>query len=66
VLRQSTQPRAKIVDAVAALRAAAATRGLTTLDLAERALPGEVERTLDTVEHVLVTMPLGKLQRPAG
>jgi len=66
VLRQSTQRRAVIVDAVADLRAAAAARGLTTLDLAERALSAEVERTLDTVEHVLVTMPLGKLQRPAG
>ncbi len=25
-----------------------------------------MQHTLDTVEHVLVTMPLGKLQRPAG
>ncbi len=63
VLRQSSQPRAVTVEAVAALRGRT---GAPTLDLAERADPAATEHCLQAVELNLVQMPLGKLQRPSG
>ncbi len=66
VLNQSSQPRAVTVDAVAALRTAAAAAGATTPAGAERVLPDAYAQTVATLELNLVQMPLGKLQRPQG
>jgi hypothetical protein len=66
VLRQSSQPRAVTVDAVARLYLTAQQRRLSTVAMVERLLPAEFERCLDEVELNLARMPLGKLQRPLG
>lgn len=66
VLRQSSQPKAKTVDAVRKLYLAARQRRVSTVTMTERLLPDEYGRCLDVVELNLVQMPLGKLQRPAG
>ena len=64
LLRQSSQPRAVTVDAVAELRREAQQRRAMTLDAAELLLPEATARCIGTVELNLVRMPLGKLQRP--
>lgn len=61
-LRQSSQPRAITIDAVAALRSAVP--GAPTLDVAERLAAKATVECLEVVELNLVRMPLGKLQRP--
>jgi hypothetical protein len=66
VLRQSSQPRAVTVDAVAELRRAAELVGASTFDAAELLTPSATARCLDIVELNLVRMPLGKLQRPSS
>ena len=66
VLRQSNQPRAVTVEAVAGLRRAAELVGVSTFDAAEMLTPEATARCLDTVELNLVRMPLGKLQRPSS
>ncbi len=66
VLRQSSQPHAVTVDAVAELRRQAEMAGASTFDAAETLAAEATERCLDIVELNLVRMPLGKLQRPSS
>jgi hypothetical protein len=66
VLRQSSQRRALTVEAVEHLRHRARAAGATTPATAERLLPREFARAVDTVELNFVRMPLGKLQRLLG
>jgi hypothetical protein len=66
VLRQSSQPRAVTVEAVARLREQASVVGARTPASAAARLPDAYRDALDTIELNLVQMPLGKLQRPSG
>lgn len=63
-LRQSTQPVAKIVDAVRELRSAtgAGDTGMSFAVASERA-PLELERTLDVVALTMIRQPLHRLQK---
>jgi hypothetical protein len=67
VLRQSSQRRALTVEAVEHLRHRARAAGATTPAAAERLLPREFARAVDTVElNLLRKSGLGKLRRLLG
>lgn len=67
ILKQSTQPRSRILDAVLAIQAAAGPDGdlLPIDDAAERAATA-FRRGLDIVSMTLAQQPLPRLQRMAG
>ena len=66
-LRQSTQPRSRIFDAVESLRSAAnSTDDDLTIQAAERLVPGNFRRAIDTVGLCLAQQPLPRLQRTAA
>lgn len=66
-LRQSTQPRARILLAVNALRAAAASGpGALSMDIASLRVPDAYQRAIDDVTLCLAQQPLHRLQKLPG
>jgi len=66
-LRQSTQPKARIVAATKALRDAAATRrGGLSVDIARLRAPDAYERAIDEITLCLAQQPLHRLQKLPG
>ena len=64
-LRQSTQPRARILVAAGELRTAAG-RGAASLDVAALRAPDAYQRTLDEIVLCLAQQPLHRLQKLPG
>lgn len=64
-LRQSTQPRARILSAVNMLRAASG-RSARSVDVVRLRLPAEYEAAVDEVVMCLAQQPLHRLQRLPG
>ncbi len=61
-LRQISNKRATIVDAIRSLRGRAAAVGATSLHLARSSLRQDYERTIDRIEKVVAEQPLPRLQ----
>jgi transcriptional regulator with XRE-family HTH domain len=67
ILKQSTQSRSRILEAVVALQLVASPHGgMLSVDEAAQRAPEMYRRTLDTVGAALAQQPLPRLQRIAG
>jgi 5-methylcytosine-specific restriction endonuclease McrA len=65
-LKQSTQPRVRIVSAVSGLREAAIQAGITSLDLACERVPAAYRNAVKQVALTLTRQPLPRLQHLPG
>lgn len=65
-LRQSTQSRARIIDAVRSMRAASLAGPTTAPEVARLRNPAAYEAAIDNIVHTLVRQPLPRLQHLPG
>ena len=65
-LRQSTQPRARIVEAVKSVRLASGAGPTTAPEVARLRSPAAYDAAIDSIMHTLVRQPLPRLQHLPG
>lgn len=66
VLRQATNPRSRILAALADLRALTGARAATPLSRIEQFYPGDYARARKAVANTLAKQPIPRLQRPGA